>query len=105
MMKQIRTPNRGQSVGGEVEREITIQVSENNTLTSPFAINSHIDLVYLTADVIPFPAPTTTADGWIRSCCECGQRFVLAWVCGTIRDGREKLCPDCLIAELIGRTH
>jgi len=31
-------------------------------------------------------------DGWMRIYVRCHGPFVLSWVCGAVRDGREKLC-------------
>lgn len=39
--------------------------------------------------------PTST-EGWLRRCVHCGISFILHWVAGGVRDGRERYCHECL---------
>ena len=96
-MSKINTPRRGHPARGE--DIASTKCNFKKILAHPPA-PTEITLPLMdvsTTDIIPFPTPTTTRDGWIRSCWACGKRFILSWVCGTIRDGREKRCPTCLV--------
>lgn len=43
-----------------------------------------------------FDARAFQKTSWHRTCDQCGQPFVLSFVCGTICDGRERHCPLCI---------
>ena len=48
-------------------------------------------------NIIRFPIKHKPPVGWVRSCIQCGQHYVLHYQAGAVRTGREKLCVPCWI--------
>ena len=57
-----------------------------------------MDVAKYSAKVLPFPKSKT---GILHHCHECHRPYRLPWRTGSIRDGRESLCPDCFLDVLI----
>ena len=87
MIKEIRPNLLAQDSGGEV---VSFQCGQQNITTPAGPTRARVFRINR----------TTNSDGWIRACENCGQHFVLNFVAATIRDGRERICVNCLLSKI-----
>ena len=65
------------------------------SFSNPAGCTSESKIIHLRDD-----SRHVLSEGTPCRCDKCNARYILPWVASTIRDGREKICPDCYLDEI-----